>query len=205
METSQLRNDGRFPEEPRTVQCSFKRVENTAVVYWRQGNSTVNTSISSNGNKQQLAINLNFLESSRNEPMNEKRVYEMRQRLLAVFAGLLPAEAQIEINVDIICDDGSLFSVIVNSISMACMYSGISMRDVCASVTVNRNVDLNYREEERTFSICIVFSPNLNSILHLEALGRMQQYEFEDGLRMGVEMCKRQHSKFRELISETIA
>lgn len=204
METTQLRNDGRFPEEFRTVECSFKKQENQGVVYWRQGNSIVNTSIAHNRDKQQLAVNLNFLESSRSEPMNERRVYEMRQKLLSVITALVSAEAQIEINVDIICDDGSIFSVIFNSISMACMYSGVSMTGSCASVTVNKCVDLNYREEGRPFSVCVVFSPSMEKILHLEAFGRIQRYEFEDALRMGVEMCRRQHNKFRELASAII-
>lgn len=200
MESQQLRNDGRFPEELRTVHCSFKKIENRGVVRWRQGNSIVSTSISQNREKKQLTINLNFLDSSRNEPMNERRIYEMRQQIQGVFSAIISPETQIEVNVDIICDYGSIFSVIINSISVACMYSGISMSDVCISATVNSNADLNYHEENKPFSLCLVLSPNTERILHLQAFGRIQRYEFEDALKMGVNTCKMYHDRLRKIM-----
>ncbi|ELA42838.1 uncharacterized protein VICG_00153 [Vittaforma corneae ATCC 50505] len=205
MDATVLRNDGRFPDEVRRTECSFKKIGDKGFVYWRQGNSIANTSISQNREKQQLAISINFLETSRNEAINERRVYEMKQKVFAIFSGLVGFDNQIEINVDVLGDDGSIFSVIVNSITLVCAYSGISLSDMCVSATLNENADLTYHEESKSFSVCIVYCPNHDKILYLESFGKVQRMQFEEAINKGIEMCRQQHEKFRELVISSVS
>lgn len=194
-----LRNDGRFPSETRRTEFLFKRAGGKGIVYWRQGNTIVNTTISENREKPQLSINLNFTETSRNEPINERRIYEMKQKIYAIFSDLIDLDFAIEINIDVLGDDGSVFSVIVNSISLACAYSGIHLKDMCVSVTLNENADLTQYEEGHGAAVCIVYSPNKDKILYLESFGKLQRLEFGKILANGIALCKEQHEKFREL------
>lgn len=198
-----LRNDGRFPDEPRETECSFRRMGTAGLIYWRQGNSIVNTSISQNRERSQLEVNVSFLEASRNEPISEKRVHEMKQKIFAIFSGLLGIDSQVEVNVDILGDDGSIFSVIINSITLACVYGGVGLSDMCVSATLNENVDLTYYEEGKSFSTCIVYCPNRDKILYLESFGGIQRMQLESVVNKGIEICKRLHKRFRELATSS--
>lgn len=195
----QLRCDGRFPNEAREIDFEFKKLDNKGVFQWRQGNTVVNTTIAQNKEKQQFSLDLNFLEMSRNNPFNERKIYEMRQKLLDIFLDLTGEDSQVEITVDVVCDDGSVFSAITNSISLACAYCGIPLSDICLSVTLNRNIDLSYHEEGKDFSICIVFLPNKEKLVYIESSGRLQMSEFKEGIRSAVEYCRILHSYFREI------
>lgn len=199
-----LRNDGRFVEEFRTMDCVFRKLENKGLICWRQGNSIVNTTISQNRDKQQLSLSINFLESSRNDPINERRLYGMRQKILGIFTPLIVPDNQVDITVEVVGDDGSMLSVIINSITLACMCCGINLSDMCLSVTLDEGVDLNYQEEGRGFAVCVVFSPNRDKILHLESFGALQQGKFEEAVKLGVRACKALHGKFREIALDAV-
>lgn len=202
MDISALRIDGRFPNEIRSTEYTFKKIGNRGVIYWRQGNSIVQTYICASNDKQQLVVNLNFLETSRNEATNERYIYEMKQKIGNIFSELMGSDNQIEINIDILGDDGSILSVIINSISLACAYSGINLIDMCISTTLNDCLDLSFKEEFRPFSLCLAYCPNINKILHFECFGKFQKREFEESLKKGIEICKIQHENFREMMQK---
>lgn len=194
-----LRYDGRFPKEAREIDFEFKEIDTKGIFRWRQGNTVVNTTIIQNREKQQFSLELNFLQMSRNNAINDRKTYEMKQKLLDIFSDLTGQDSQVEVIVDVVCDDGSVFSAIVNSISLACAHCGIPLSDMCLSITLNRNVDLCYHEEGKEFSICIVFLPNKEKIVYIESIGRLQKSEFEEGIVSAIEYCRTLHSHFRDI------
>lgn len=194
-----LRCDGRFPNEAREIDFGFKRIDNKGIFQWRQGNTVVNTTIAQSREKQQFSLELNFLEMSRNKSISERKIYGMRQKLLDIFSDLAGQDSQVEVVVDVVCDDGSVFSAIVNSISLACAHCGIPLSDICLSVTLGRNIDPCHHEEGKDFSICIVFLPSKEKIVYMETTGRLQLSESKEDICSAIEYCKILHSYFREI------
>lgn len=196
-----LRPDGRFPTEMRRMLVQFGSNDNKGYVLLSQGATTIKTTISKIKEKKQLNVNLNFLQACRNEPLNERKVYEIKQKLNSIFALLLPNENQIDINVDILQDNGSLFSTIVNSISLALCYCGINMIGMCVSLTFNNCVDLCHAEENQSFSICVVTIPYKNEILYFESFGKIQKGELSKCLESSKDYCNYIYNYFKEELS----
>ncbi|KAM0681708.1 Exosome non-catalytic core component [Glugoides intestinalis] len=194
---SLLRYDGRLANEMRNTNFTFKRIDSKGIVSWRQGNTIVNTTISQRKDKAQLSVNIKFQETSRNEQMSDKRIYEMEQKIFSIFSGVLGADQQLEVNVNVIGEDGSLFSAILNSISLSFASFGIAIEDMCVSVTLNENIDLCAEEEKNSFSTCLVFCPNKQEILYLESFGKVQKLAFKNTVINGIDACKQLHTEFR--------
>lgn len=201
-DSKDLRPDGRFPDELREMKFEFGCVENKGFVLFSQGSTLVRTTISKTESKKQLNINLNFSQTSRNDPLGERKQYEMKQKLISIFGALIPNENQIEANVEILQDNGSLFSVIVNSISLAFCYCGINTTEMCVSLTLNNCVDLCYVEENRSFGAISVVDPAKDEILYFESFGPLQKGELLKCLEASKMHCNAIYQRFRsELIS----
>lgn len=198
LECKDLRVDGRFSNELRDVNIQFECIENRGYVVLSQGCTTIRTYVSKNKEKKQLSINLVFSQICRNESLGERKVYEMKHELVSIFETLIPNENQIEVNVEILQDNGSLFSAIVNSISLAFCYNGISTTEMCVSLTLNEFVDLCHSEENKNFSICIVLIPVKNEILFFESFGRLQKGELLKCLEMSKVHCEIIHNLFKK-------
>lgn len=186
----------------RRIYMSHGAVGNQGFVVLGQGNTRVRTSVTPARDKNQLDVSIGFSDVSRNEPMNERRVYEMRTRLLGIFGPLISSDSQVEVNVDVKQDDGSLFSVIVNSITLCFCYCGVSLKDMCLSVTLGDCVDLCSEEESRSFQLCLVQSPSRQKILFLESSGKCQRRVLELAVSRGSECCKSIHTSMREYLSK---
>lgn len=199
-----IRPDGRFPTEMRKMIFKFGNDNNEGYVILSQGATTVKASIGKSKDRKPLGISLNFSQTSRNEPINERRVFELKQKLANMFSLLTPNEKQIEIKVDIFQDNGSLFSVIVNSITLALCFCGINMVDMCVSLTLNECVDLCYLEENKMSSISIVSIPYKNEILHFESFGKIQKSEILKCLEMSKEYCNLLYNRFRDELSNAV-
>lgn len=194
---SLLRYDGRLANEMRNTNFIFKRIDSKGTVFWRQGNTIVNTTISQRKDKAQLCVNIKFQELSRNDAISDKRIYEMEQKVLSIFSEILGPDQQLEINVDVLGEDGSVFSAILNSISLSFTSFGIATEDMCVSVTLNENVDLCAHEEKKSFYICLVFCPSKEEILYLESFGKVQKVNFQNTVMNGINACKQLHKEFR--------
>lgn len=201
MPQMELRCDGRLPREMRRMIMSHGIVENRGFVVLRQGNTQVRVSTAPARDRSQLDVCISFSDVSRNEPMNERRVYEMRARILEIFGPLACPDTQVEVCVDVKQDDGSLFSVIVNSITLCFCYCGVSLKDMCLSVTLGDGVDL-CSEEEKGFQLCLVVSSSRQKILFLESSGKCQKKAMESAILRGVECCKSIHGTMREYLNK---
>lgn len=197
-----LRCDGRLPEEMRRVDIGHGIVGNRGFVVLGQGNTRVRTSVVPARDKSQLDVSISFSDVSRNEPVNERIVYEMKARILEIFGPLIFPDNQVEVSVEVKQDDGSLFSVIVNSISLCFCYCGVSLKDMCLSVTLGDCVDLCSEEESKGFRVCLVLSSSRQKILFLESFGKCQRRVLESALSRGFECCKAIHSTMREYLNK---
>lgn len=196
IDATKLRYDGRLPEELRNTQFKFNRIDNKGTVTWRQGNTLVNTSINSSKEKQTI-VKVKFQESSRREPLNDRRIYEIEQKTISIFNLVLKGEQQLEINVDVLSDDGSLFSAIINSITLACAHCGVPISDLCISTTANDCIDLCSQEEKTSFSLCLVFCPNKEKILYLDSIGKAQKEQMENAINNAIKGCLELHEIFK--------
>lgn len=182
-----LRHDGRFPSEVRRIVIQHKTIENTPYLWYRQGNTYVRTTFRPSIDKSQFLINLNFSETSRNEQMNERTIFEMKSKLTNIFLPIILADNQIEVNVEVLQDDGSLFAVIFNSISICLCYYGVTLKDMYFAITLNENADLSSEEENKTYQCQLILSANSKKILFCECTGRIQKRNIQNAIEFGRE------------------
>lgn len=202
MDISQLRTDGRFSNELRKLTIEQHTIENKTYVTFSQGLTKVRTSISQNKEKGQVGVLVNFSELSRNEPLNDRRVYEMKTKIASIFNDAVSSDFQIDINIDILQDNGSLFSVIINSITLCLCYCGISINDMILSLTCNNYTDLIYEEEKN--SCCVVMSANFNKILYFHLSGKCQKSDIQVALKNAISGIEKINYEIRKYLSNIV-
>lgn len=197
-----LRCDGRLPQEMRRMEMGQEYIENRPFVSFSQGNTRVRTSILANKDKGQFCVNINFSELSRNEPMNDRKVYEIKSKLTAIFQPIVLTDSQVEVNVEVMEDDGSLFSVLVNSISLCLCFCGVVLKDMCCAITLNDKADLCSEEENKGYACTVVLSANLGTIYFLESVGRFQRKDLENAILSAFGHVRIIHDTMRKFLNE---
>lgn len=195
-----LRVDGRLPNEPRRIKMSSSIIGNQGIVDYSQGDTQIRISTCQSKDKNQMAINLAFSDFARNEPMNERKIFEMKTKLTAIFCPMLLSDNQIDINVEVKQDDGSLFSVIVNGITLCLCYTGVTLKDMVLSVSMNDMLDLCTDEENKGYQCSMAYSVNYEKIIYFDCNGRSQRRALTACIIAGVDYLKELHSFFRDLL-----
>ncbi|KAG0419557.1 putative exosome complex component RRP41 [Dictyocoela roeselum] len=136
-----FRSDGRKPTEMRRLYLSFKTLNNNPVLEYTQGLTKLRTTIigPKSGNKRDK-INplLKFNSFSKQDTATfDYLADEYESIIVRVFNNVLLLESPffVEAQVDIIEDNGSALSAIINSISITMAYAGIPMKDIVLSLT----------------------------------------------------------------------
>ncbi|OBA22251.1 ribosomal protein S5 domain 2-like protein [Metschnikowia bicuspidata var. bicuspidata NRRL YB-4993] len=167
-----LRIDGRRWNELRRFECKINTHPNSSdgSSYVEQGNTKVMCMIQGpmepplrsqlNQTQATIEINLNIASFStlqrKKRNKNEKRILELKTTLERTFeqsimSSLYP-KTVIEVNVQVLTQDGGLFSAMTNAITLALIDAGIAMYDYVSAVSVGIHdqtplLDLNNLEE----------------------------------------------------------
>lgn len=195
-----LRPDGRFPNELRKINISCGIIDNIGFICLEQGNTQVSASLSQSKDKNPFNINLSFSQNARTDPINERKLYEMKYRLTNIFAPIISADYQVDIDLVVKQDDGSLFSVLVNSITLCLCYSGIPLIDMCISISLNESFDLSDLETKKRYQMTVVYLVKSQQLAFLEVNGRCQKNMFETALQNGIDCCKTINLQFTEFL-----
>lgn len=167
-----LRVDGRRWNELRRFECKINTHPNSSdgSSYVEQGNTKVMCMVQGpmepplrsqvNQTQATIDINLNIASFStlqrKKRSKNEKRILELKTTLERTFeqsimSNLYP-KTVIEISVQVLAQDGGLFSAMTNAITLALIDAGIAMYDYVSAVSVGIHdqtplLDLNNLEE----------------------------------------------------------
>lgn len=167
-----LRVDGRRWNELRRFECKINTHPNSSdgSSYVEQGNTKVMCMVSgpkepllrsqSNQNQATLEITLNVASFStlerKKRTKNEKRMLELKTTLERTFEQSIMARMYprtlIEVNVQVLAQDGGLLASITNAITLALVDAGVAMYDYVSAVNVGLHdqtplLDLNVLEE----------------------------------------------------------
>ncbi|GEQ66859.1 hypothetical protein JCM33374_g522 [Metschnikowia sp. JCM 33374] len=167
-----LRVDGRRWNELRRFECKINTHPNSSdgSSYVEQGNTKVMCMVQgpmepplrSQVNQTQATIDINLNVASfstlqrKKRSKNEKRILELKTTLERTFeqsimSNLYP-KTVIDISVQVLAQDGGLFSAMTNAITLALIDAGIAMYDYVSAVSVGIHdqtplLDLNNLEE----------------------------------------------------------
>lgn len=203
MNNNQVRIDGRYSEELRSIRIDHDLIKNINFITYSQGLSKVKTSLFQSKDKGQINVNLNFSALARNEFLNDRKIYEMKSKLETIFNDIISSDFQIELNIDVLEDNGSLFSVIVNSITTCLCFCGVSIKDMVLSLTCNDLTDL-ISNEEKGYYCTVVFSTNLNKILYLQLLGKFQRSNVKDSLNNAISGIEKIAISIRQYLDSVV-
>nr|XP_002131069.1 exosome complex component RRP41-like [Ciona intestinalis] len=198
------RFDGRKPSELRRVRCNmgvFTQADGSA--YIEQGNTKVLAAIygpheASNNMRSRVCLDKCFIncefsqamfssaerkKRSRGDRKGKDMSAHIKQTFEAAVRTQLYPRSQIDIYLQVLHSDGSLYCACVNAATLALIDAGIAMKDyVCAcsaSLTKETSlIDINHVEE---LAGCAEFSaaimPKLDQIIYSELNGRIHQDE----------------------------
>ncbi|KAM9911161.1 hypothetical protein OXX59_004956 [Metschnikowia pulcherrima] len=167
-----LRVDGRRWNELRRFECKINTHPNASdgSSYVEQGNTKVMCMVQGpmepplrsqvNQTEATIEVSLNIASFStlqrKKRSKNEKRILELKATLERTFAqsimsNLYP-KTVIDINVQVLAQDGGLFATMTNAITLALIDAGIAMYDYVSAVSVGIHdqtplLDLNNLEE----------------------------------------------------------
>ncbi|ELQ75042.1 Exosomal 3'-5' exoribonuclease complex, subunit Rrp41 [Trachipleistophora hominis] len=134
-----LRVDGRLPCEIRRVDICY--LNEPSIVY-TQGLTKIRVSIAGpkpKSTKFNLNITVSINRSARTE-INEwgRLADDHKHRLHNLFKTILILKPASSVDIDILVleDNGSLYSAMVNSVSVCCAYAGIQMLDLVLSCSI---------------------------------------------------------------------
>lgn len=154
-----FREDGRFKNEIRRfiIKSEFPYTS------LRQGNSHVQVKI--DGPKEGSKLYF-YITGTTNDT---KRYYE----LFSIFDNILLLDSQLDIYVNILEEDGSLLSTIVNCIVLSICHSNIPLKDFPCSITYSeKGVDLS-ASEEGSGRVTVVYLMNSKKLVYYKAEGKI--------------------------------
>jgi len=185
-----LRTDGRLPSEFRNIHIHVELVEKTPHLIFKSGCTEVEVALDTPSSRSPLAFNISFLEMARADPISDKRLYELRAKLLEIFSDLLTVNYPVALQIIVKYDDGGLVPAIVNAITIFLCYSGIAIRDMYFSVCRGEFSDLSLAELNRGFALTTVYSSTFKEIVYLESLGACTPTKMIETIHRSTEDCE---------------
>ncbi|WUR02883.1 exosome complex component RRP41 (SKI6) [Vairimorpha necatrix] len=175
-----FREDGRLPDELRRLIF----LNESPYISLRQGNSHVRVQI--DGPKEGSKIFFNISGDRRYPELN------------SIFSKILLLDTQLDINIEVIEEDGSILSTIVNCIVLSMCHSNIPLVDFPCSVTYSKiGVDLS-GQEEGSGKVMAVYLMNSMKIVYYKIEGKMDIEKIERVDEMGREAVKKVYKILRD-------
>ncbi|ORD99420.1 hypothetical protein A0H76_892 [Hepatospora eriocheir] len=123
----------------------------------------------------------------------DRKVFEMKLKLERLFTPLIN-QTEVAVNLYVIQDNGSLFSTLVNAITICFCYSGIHLNDFVVGITLNQNLDLCLIEEKKEDYLNLVYSVKNDKILYLESVGKIYSEFLVERIETGIKATKVLHN-----------
>lgn len=188
----EFREDGRTNEQFRRLEIEHGKINNNGYIMYRQGNSCVRVICNGPREGSKIQFHVKFAKTARQEPIAEKRIYDYEDVLQKIFSEIILAESQLDIDVDVIQEDGSLVSAMVNCIYMCLCYASVPLLDSICSVTLSEKlIDLSGSEEgSREAVLVLVYMINKKQYLYVRSVGRISKDKLEKVFARGSEACE---------------
>lgn len=220
-----LRVDGRRWNELRNFQCKISTHPNSSdgSSYVEQGNSKIICMVNGpnepklrsqiDPNKARIEVNINIANFSnltrKKRSKNERRIIELTTALentvqQSIITHLYP-RTLIEINIQVLTQDGGLLASITNAMTLALIDAGISMYDYILSISVGLHdqyplLDLNTLEERDLSYLTLAVIGKSDKLVLLMLDTKVPMNNLEDLITLGVAGCHR----LRDLMDEEV-
>lgn len=200
MTSASFREDGRRSRELRHIVINKGIIDSYGYIDLHQGNTVVTAVCNGPRDKGKLCVKVSFSSVSRHEQVNDKQIAEYESTLVEIFTSLILHDEQIDIELVVKQDDGSLVSVMINCISLCLAYSGVSMLDMCCAVTLNDGcADLSSCEEgSRGPVLTLGYLFNRQKVAYLNMTGKCLNQTF---VRMSMEAIEYCNTIYHEMKS----
>ncbi len=189
IEEYKIRSDGRLYNEIRKIELFHEIINNNGVISLKQGETHVSGTLGQPKDKCNINFDIQFYTSFRNEIMSDRKVYELRNRLVEVFKNVILSNQQINIELIVKYDDGSLLPALINITTLILSYHGIPIIDMCIGITTGMFLDLNSNEQNRDFYITLAYLPKEDNVIYLLSEGKAQKKMFIKALENGSVGC----------------
>lgn len=207
------RIDGRKALETRTMAARQSIIDNKLLFELDHGATKVAASIDGPRERHRqrhvVSVDISFLDAAQQEHQgNSEKVRELERNVTDVFKEvlLLPESSYVDIAVVVKQDDGSVFSTVVNCISLGLCYSGIPMKDVVVGATVGFAsntffVDTCGAEESyKCPRMTMALMMHRRKIAYLHMAGKIEYEGFNDMFRHGYDASCSMFSEFAGLL-----
>ncbi|KAK6090443.1 hypothetical protein P3W45_000540 [Vairimorpha bombi] len=192
------REDGRKISEIRRININHSYPYTTLI----QGNTHIKVNIDGPKEGNKLNINVSYSKTSRQEQASEKRTYEYENELYSIFDQIILTDRQIDIAVEIVQEDGSILSSMVNCIALSLCHSNVPLCDYPCGITYsNLGVDLSGSEEGgRHCVIIVVYLMNTGKIIYYKSIGKITMEKIQSINEMGREGIYEIYKNMKEFL-----
>lgn len=191
----QYRVDGRTSTEQRNIKIQFGFDETGGSVDLSQGLTSIRVVSVNDNSKYKCKLQFSVLSSN---SIPDRQLYQMKHRIEQLFNEIIVGDIFCTIKIIIMENNGSLFSTIVNGISLWLCYNGINIIDMVTSVSFNTNIDLCSKEENDDFIGVLVFSYHVGKPLYYEGYGLFPKSIFYKQFEYAIQACTTLGILFKE-------
>lgn len=196
----EIRSDGRFRHELRRIRMSHDVIGTHGTITFSQGETQVAGTVIQLKDKGEINFNIQFYGIARTDAIHERRLYDLRIKLVDIFKPVICTENQVNIDLTVKQDDGSLLAVLINTTTLVLCYNGIPMVDMCLSVCVGDGFDLCAIEQNKEYAMTLAYLIHLEKVVYVFLEGRCQKKMFADALSNAVDCCKIIEKHFSEYL-----
>lgn len=191
----QYRVDGRTSTEQRNIKIQFGFDETGGSVDLSQGLTAIKVVSTHDTSKYKCKLQFSILSSN---SIPDRQLHQMKHRIEQLFNKVIVGDIFCTIKIIIIENNGSLFSTIVNGISLWLCYNGIGIIDMITSISFNINIDLCSKEENDDFMAILVFACHAGKPLYYEGHGLFPKSTFYKQFEYAIQACTTLGILFKE-------
>lgn len=195
-----FREDGRKKDELRQLKINYSN----SYTYLKQGNTHVRAKTDGPKEGNKFNVSIVFSKSSRQEQINEKRIFELETEIYNIFNHIILTDNSVDIEIEVIQEDGSLISTIVNCVTLNLCHTSVPLIDFPCSITYSEVQDLSiYEEQGRNFVVNIVWLMNRQKIIYFRSIGKVTQDILHKINAEGFLSCAKIYQQMKEYLLST--
>lgn len=200
-EEKELRVDGRKTHNFRNVEVLFGHDNVNGYVDYKQGLTHVKVTLVQPDDKSIFKCSFTNLQK---ESISERQIYQFKYKLEQIYTEIYSSTACINLSITVVESGGSLFSTLVNAISLCLSYNGVNICDFPVSITYNENLDLCTEEQNDDLVSTIVHLVNTDRTVFFETCGQFQKNDFTQFTSIAVTACNYLYTILTSHFQQTI-
>ncbi|KAM0675845.1 Exosome complex component RRP41 [Gurleya vavrai] len=200
-----FRIDGRKPENIRRITINHQTHNNTPHLSYSQGITHLNLSLSNiKRQSTKLRVKINFSLSSLKENIKmDHKAFELENILINTFEDII-IEKQVFICIEVVQDDGSLISSMINAISLFLCLCAIPIYNLVVSVQISKIregmlCDTTFFEEGRD-GLILGYIHNNKNIAYLQVFGKLKPTSIQNLVEKAKLKCDELFLIFRDYL-----